>query len=70
MLLLEKITHYVYVLQAGWAFDFETVHYIFISFCVLFNKHFGIIITRLWFDFHRKNPPEQFFYDNKDVMKS
>ena len=70
MLLLGKITHYVLVLQAGWEFDFDTDGYIFISFYILLNKHFGSIITRIRFDFHRKNQPARFFYNSIDEMKS
>ena len=43
---LETITHYARVLQAGWAFDFETILYIFISLYFLLNKHFISILTR------------------------
>ena len=57
------------VLQPGVALDFETVRYIFISFFVLVNKHFGSIITCLGFDFHWKNLPAQFFYNRKNVMR-
>ena len=48
-------------------FDLETIR--FISFYVVLNKHFGSVITRLGFDSHCKNPPAQFFFDSKDVMK-
>ena len=49
------------MLQPGMAFDFESVGYILIYFFILLNKRFGLITTRLGFDFHWKNPPAQFF---------
>ena len=35
------------VLEAGPAFNFETFHYIFISFYTLLNKHFSSIINHI-----------------------
>ena len=56
--------------QALIAFEFETVCYISIYFFILLNKPFGSITTHLGFDFHWKNPPAQFFYNTKDIMRS
>lgn len=54
------------VLQPGVALDFETVRYIFISFFVLLNKHFGSIITCLGFDFHWKKSTCTIFLQQKE----
>lgn len=54
------------VLQPGVALDFETVRYIFISFFVLVNKHFGSIITCLGFDFHWKKSTCTIFLQQKE----
>ena len=68
MLLLEEyhtLRAYVTTWNSIW---FWNLRYIFIYFFILLNKHFGSITTRLGFDFHRKNPPAQFFYNRKDVL--
>ena len=62
----KKITHYVGVLHPGVALDFETVRYIFISFFVLLDKHFGSIITCLGFDFHWKKSTCTIFLQQKE----
>ena len=62
------------VLHTGRVFNFETFCYIFIPFYTLLNKHLGsIIITTIFYiGFYLlwKNPPAQFFYDSKDIIKS
>ena len=43
----QKKSPILLVLQAGRAFNFETFHYIFISFYTLLNKHFSSIINHI-----------------------